>query len=76
MTGLLDVLAPSPDGDDAFTAPGGRGGWVNLFGGQLVAQAVGAASRTVEDQHRDHAAPRRNGPQISDRASRPFGVDP
>ena len=47
MTRLLDALDLEPDGADAFTAaslhrPGGR-----VFGGQVLAQALMAAGRTV-----------------------------
>ena len=38
-----------------FVAPNGKGGWYSLFGGQLVAQALEAASRTVGDDRLAHS---------------------
>lgn len=59
MSSLLDALALKPGETDRFIAPGGRGGWTNLFGGQLVAHAAHAATLTVgEDRvlHSLHAS--------------------
>ncbi len=48
LDGLLRVLDLQPDGDDRFRAEGEPGPFPQTFGGQLVAQALVAASRTVE----------------------------
>jgi acyl-CoA thioesterase II len=48
LDGLLRVLDLQPCGDDRFEAPGEPGPFPRTFGGQLLAQAVVAASRTVD----------------------------
>ncbi len=57
IAALLDILdiRPAPDGADRFTArslpqPGGR-----IFGGQVIAQALIAAGRTVPDGRLPHS---------------------
>jgi acyl-CoA thioesterase-2 len=55
MEKLVDLLALGEDGPDRFVAPNGKGGWVSLFGGQIVAQALAAASATVPDDRLPHS---------------------
>lgn len=44
---LGDLLVPEPLGDDRFRLANTTGGWARLFGGQVVAQALAAATATV-----------------------------
>jgi len=46
---LGDFLVPEPLGEDRFRLPNTTGGWARLFGGQVVAQALAAATATVGD---------------------------
>lgn len=55
MQAISDLFALREDGPDRFVAPNGKGGWHSLFGGQLVAQALEAASRTVGDDRLAHS---------------------
>jgi uncharacterized protein (DUF427 family)/acyl-CoA thioesterase len=51
QTDLLSVVEPHPDGAGRFTAPGYHDRTRNVVeGGQLLAQAIVAAGRTVPDQ--------------------------
>jgi acyl-CoA thioesterase-2 len=52
MQRLCDLFDLTDEGADQFKAPNGRGGWVTLFGGQIVAQALAAATRTIGDDKR------------------------
>ncbi|MCW2524143.1 MAG: acyl-CoA thioesterase, partial [Frankiales bacterium] len=45
---LADLLAVRPVGVDQFAAPDSVPGRMGIYGGQLIAQAVNAAVRTVE----------------------------
>ena len=49
---LTDLLTPEPTGEDRFRFPNGKGGWITIFGGQIVAQALAAATATVDDDKR------------------------
>ncbi len=55
MKAIADLFALHEDEPDRFIAPNGKGGWFSLFGGQLVAQALEAASRTVGDDRLAHS---------------------
>ncbi len=48
LASLLDVLDLRPDGDDAFVGPSQPQPWGRVFGGQVLAQTVAAAQRTVD----------------------------
>lgn len=55
VAGLLTLLDVEPHGEDRFTGarkPGGRG---RVFGGQVIAQALAAATRTVSDERPVHS---------------------
>lgn len=54
---LVDLLDLSPIGDDHFQGDSEDLGFPNVFGGQVLGQALMAASRTVEDRlcHSLHA---------------------
>jgi acyl-CoA thioesterase-2 len=52
MQRLLDLFDLADEGSDQFKAPNGRGGWITLFGGQIVAQALAAATRTIGEDKR------------------------
>ncbi|QSP95278.1 acyl-CoA thioesterase II [Marinobacter salinisoli] len=54
---LLDLLDLAPIGDDHFQGDSEDLGFPNVFGGQVLGQALMAASRTVEDRlcHSLHA---------------------
>lgn len=52
LTGLLDLAVTGPD---AFVAACPPSGLQQVFGGQLVAQALAAADRTVDAPARSHA---------------------
>ena len=45
---LTDILHLSPHGADTFVASGPRYPWGGLYGGQIVAQALQAATETVD----------------------------
>jgi len=45
---LLDLLRPVPEGDDRFVGRSHDLGWRRVFGGQVLGQAVAAASETIE----------------------------
>ncbi|MBU6328492.1 MAG: thioesterase family protein [Acidobacteria bacterium] len=49
---LLTLEAVSPD---VFLAPSGFTGWGRLYGGQVIAQALMAAARTVDPEQRPHS---------------------
>ena len=55
--GLLSILNLTPLGEDKFAGTSPANGWKRVFGGQVVAQALVAATRTVEgrDPHSLHA---------------------
>ena len=48
---LVDLLDLSPIGDDHFQGDSEDLGFPNVFGGQVLGQALMAASRTVEGRH-------------------------
>ena len=54
---LLELLDLSPIGDDHFQGDSEDLGFPNVFGGQVLGQALMAASRTVENRlcHSLHA---------------------
>lgn len=52
LVSLLDLEAVKPD---AYLGASPRLGWGRLYGGQVVAQALMAASRTVESGHLPHS---------------------
>ena len=47
VAGLLDLLDLTPDGEDRFTGHSHPTPWGRVFGGQVLAQALTAATRTV-----------------------------
>jgi acyl-CoA thioesterase-2 len=49
------MFALEPHGPDTFVGQGPRYPWGGLYGGQIVAQALRAAARTVEPQFHAHA---------------------
>ena len=55
--GLLSILNLTSVGEDKFVGSSPANGWKRVFGGQVVAQALAAASHTVEgrDPHSLHA---------------------
>ncbi len=55
MEMISDMFALHEEATDHFTAPSGKGGWLSLFGGQLIAQALAAASKTVGDDRLAHS---------------------
>ncbi|NLT54036.1 MAG: acyl-CoA thioesterase II [Actinomycetales bacterium] len=57
MDGLLAVLdlVPGPDGEDVFLGRTQPQPWGRIFGGQLLAQALVAAARTVPGDRPVHA---------------------
>ena len=54
---LLSILNLAPNGENKFLGVSPANGWKRVFGGQVVAQALVAASRTVDgrDPHSLHA---------------------
>lgn len=52
---LLQVLDLTPDGDDAFTGKSMKLGWKRIYGGQVIAQALMAATRTVPGERPVHS---------------------
>lgn len=49
------MMALEPHGPDTFVGVGPRYPWGGLYGGQIVAQGLRAAGRTVEPQFRPHS---------------------
>lgn len=49
---MLEMIELAPDGDDEFMAPMGMSFGPRLFGGQVAAQSLAAACRTVRAEHR------------------------
>jgi len=49
------LLALEPHGPDTWVGAGPTYPWGGLYGGQIVAQALAAATRTVEPSHRVHS---------------------
>jgi acyl-CoA thioesterase II len=47
---LLTLLDVEPLGDDHFRGQSTNAGWMRVYGGQVVAQALMAASKTVDDR--------------------------
>jgi acyl-CoA thioesterase-2 len=54
-TELLKLLDLAPSAPDVFMGRSPATGWKRVFGGQVVAQAVIAAARTVEDSRPIHS---------------------
>jgi acyl-CoA thioesterase-2 len=52
---LLTLLDPAPLGDDRFEGPRKKGGIGRVFGGQVIAQALIAAERTVDPDRAAHS---------------------
>jgi acyl-CoA thioesterase-2 len=52
---LLALLDPTPLGDDRFEGPRKKGGVGRVFGGQVIAQALIAAERTVSEDRAAHS---------------------
>jgi hypothetical protein len=52
---LLALLDPVPLGGDRFEGPRKKGGVGRVFGGQVIAQALIAAERTVDDDRAAHS---------------------
>ncbi len=52
---FTDMMALEPHGPDTFVGAGPRYPWGGLYGGQIVAQALGAAAATVEPGYRVHS---------------------
>src|SRR6476646_8812769 len=52
---LLALLDPKPLGDDRFEGPRKKGGVGRVFGGQVIAQALIAAERTVAPDRAAHS---------------------
>jgi acyl-CoA thioesterase-2 len=52
---ISDILDLTAHGPDTFVGTGPMYPWGGLYGGQIVAQALMAASRTVEDQFAVHS---------------------
>ncbi|MEO0497885.1 MAG: acyl-CoA thioesterase II [Pseudomonadota bacterium] len=52
---LLNVLDLTPDGEDRFTAGSMNLGWQRIYGGQVIAQALMAATRTVAPDRQVHS---------------------
>ncbi len=47
---LIALIDVEPKGDDAFVGQSVNAGWNRVYGGQVVAQALMAASKTVDDR--------------------------
>lgn len=54
-TDFVAMLALEPHGPDTFVGSGPRYPWGGLYGGQIVAQALRAASATVDPEFRVHS---------------------
>jgi acyl-CoA thioesterase-2 len=52
---LAEILALSPHGADIWVGSGPEYPWGALYGGQVVAQALVAAGRTVDDEYLVHS---------------------
>jgi len=52
---LSDILELTPHGPDVFVGAGPQYPWGGLYGGQIVAQALQAASATVDDRFAPHS---------------------
>src|SRR5512147_1727169 len=52
---FLSMMTLEPHGPDTFIAAGPRYPWGGLYGGQIIAQALRAASLTVEPAYRLHS---------------------
>jgi acyl-CoA thioesterase II len=52
---LVALLDPAPLGDDRFEGPRKKGGVGRVFGGQVIAQALIAAERTVDSDRAAHS---------------------
>ncbi|MFZ4689534.1 MAG: acyl-CoA thioesterase [Polymorphobacter sp.] len=52
---LLALLDVEPLGDDRFRGQSTNAGWMRVYGGQVVAQALMAASKTVDDSRLCHS---------------------
>ena len=55
VDGLLKLLEVKPQGDDQFLGRKKRGGVGRVFGGQVIAQALGAAELTVDPERPAHS---------------------
>jgi acyl-CoA thioesterase II len=55
VTDLLRLLDIEPDGQDTFIGRSPEIGWKRVYGGQVVAQAVVAAERTVDETRPIHS---------------------
>ncbi|MCX7620902.1 MAG: acyl-CoA thioesterase II [Acidimicrobiales bacterium] len=55
VTDLRTLLELDPVKPDAFLGAGPDLGWGRIYGGQVVAQALRAATLTVEREHRPHS---------------------
>jgi acyl-CoA thioesterase-2 len=55
VSGLLRLLNVAPAGDDTFTGHSRPGGTGRMFGGQVIAQALVAAERTVGEDRPAHS---------------------
>ncbi|GIW40341.1 MAG: acyl-CoA thioesterase II [Candidatus Binatia bacterium] len=55
MTTFAEMMRLEPHGPDTFVGTGPRYPWGGLYGGQIVAQALRAASLTVEGNYRVHS---------------------
>ena len=54
-TDFQSMMALEPHGPDTFVATGPRYPWGGLYGGQIIAQALRAASLTVDPGYRLHS---------------------
>ncbi|MCU1357482.1 MAG: tesB [Acidimicrobiales bacterium] len=54
-TDFVAMLTLEPQGPDVWVGAGPRYPWGGLYGGQIVAQALRAASHSVEPQYRVHS---------------------
>ncbi|MDD7909486.1 MULTISPECIES: acyl-CoA thioesterase II [Pseudovibrio] len=55
VTALLDILDLEPLEHNLFRGRSPQAGWQRVFGGQVIGQALVAASRTVEDSRSVHS---------------------
>jgi acyl-CoA thioesterase-2 len=55
VSGLLRLLDVSELGEDRFEGPRKQGGFGRVFGGQVIAQALAAAERTVDPARAAHS---------------------
>ena len=55
VDGLVSLLTVTPDGEDRFTGKRSGTGRGRLFGGEVIAQALAAASRTVAEGRIAHS---------------------